>query len=132
MHCVLLHLALFVTTALPCAALAQGAGGPPITLGVHYPAGGPSDAGARRIAPELERELGQPVLVQNVSGATGAIATQKVVAAVRSGDVGDPIADPHNSAAGLWARARPGQRPGGPRLKPSLSVGLAAWYGAAA
>ena len=57
----------------------------PITLVVPYPAGGPSDAGARRVAPELERELGQPVLVQNIAGATGAIATQKVASAPPDG-----------------------------------------------
>ncbi len=57
----------------------------PITLIVPYPAGGPSDTGARRIAPELERELGQPVVVQNIAGATGAVATQKVASATPDG-----------------------------------------------
>lgn len=50
----------------------------PVTLIVPYPAGGPSDVGARRLVPDLERELGQTVVVENVAGATGAIGTQRL------------------------------------------------------
>lgn len=56
-----------------------------VTLIVPYAPGGPSDVGARRVAPELERALGRPVVVQNIAGATGAIATQKVVDAPADG-----------------------------------------------
>lgn len=56
-----------------------------VTLIVPYAPGGPSDVGARRLAPFLERELGQPVIVQNIAGATGAIASQKVVDAAPDG-----------------------------------------------
>lgn len=51
----------------------------PISIIVPFPAGGPSDTGARRIAPHLTRLLGQPVVVDNVSGAGGAIGAQKVL-----------------------------------------------------
>ncbi|MCG2591759.1 tripartite tricarboxylate transporter substrate binding protein [Ramlibacter sp. XY19] len=56
-----------------------------VTLLVPYAPGGPSDVGARRIAPELERELGLNVVVQNIAGATGAIALQKLLEAPPDG-----------------------------------------------
>jgi tripartite-type tricarboxylate transporter receptor subunit TctC len=63
----------------------QAADAQVITLIVPYASGGPSDVGARRIAPVLEKELGRPVVVQNIAGATGAIATKKVVDAPPDG-----------------------------------------------
>jgi tripartite-type tricarboxylate transporter receptor subunit TctC len=46
----------------------------PITLICAYGAGGASDITARAVASELERFLGQPVVVVNKPGATGALA----------------------------------------------------------
>ena len=47
----------------------------PITLIVGFAPGGPSDLSARIIAPFLEAELGQPVVVQNRPGSCRAAQT---------------------------------------------------------
>jgi tripartite-type tricarboxylate transporter receptor subunit TctC len=76
------------------AVLAQGFSSKAITLIVPYPAGGGSDAIARVVAPELSKQLGQPVIVENVSGASGALGVQKVVSAPADGHtllVGSPM-----------------------------------------
>ena len=57
----------------------------PVSLMVPYPAGGPSDAIARIFATPLGKELGQPLIVENLGGASGAIAAQKVLAAPADG-----------------------------------------------
>lgn len=46
----------------------------PITLLVGFDAGGPSDAAARIIAPYLEKELGQPVVIENKPGSAGELS----------------------------------------------------------
>ena len=51
----------------------------PVTLMVPYPAGGLSDVIARRVNAPLGKALGQPVLVDNLGGASGSIAAQKVL-----------------------------------------------------
>lgn len=50
----------------------------PITLIVPYSAGGSSDVGARLAAKRLEKVLGQPVVVENVTGAAGWIGWTKM------------------------------------------------------
>lgn len=57
----------------------------PVGLMVPYPAGGPGDAIGRIFSTPLANELGQPVLVENLGGASGAIAAQKVLAAPADG-----------------------------------------------
>jgi tripartite-type tricarboxylate transporter receptor subunit TctC len=52
----------------------------PVTLLVPYPAGGLSDVIARTVNNTLSKNLGQPVIVDNLGGASGAIAAQKVFA----------------------------------------------------
>jgi tripartite-type tricarboxylate transporter receptor subunit TctC len=59
-------------------ALAQSYPSRPVTLIVPYPAGGPSDTLARVLAEAMRTTLGQPVIVENVSGAGGSIGTQRV------------------------------------------------------
>jgi tripartite-type tricarboxylate transporter receptor subunit TctC len=56
-----------------------------VTIMVPYPAGGLSDVIARIVAEPLSKELGQPVVVENVGGATGAVAAQKVLSAPADG-----------------------------------------------
>ncbi len=60
--------------------MAETAGWPahPIRYVVPWPAGGPTDTFGRTIASELSRILGQPVVVENRPGATGAIGAQSV------------------------------------------------------
>lgn len=56
-----------------------------INLVVPYPAGGPSDFVARQLQPELNRLLGQPVIIENIGGVGGAIGIQKVLSAPADG-----------------------------------------------
>jgi tripartite-type tricarboxylate transporter receptor subunit TctC len=67
------------------AAQAQTFPSKPVTMMVPYPAGGLSDVIARRINPSLAKALGQPVIVENLGGAGGAIAAQKVLNAASDG-----------------------------------------------
>ena len=67
------------------AAMAQAWPAKPVTLMVPYPAGGPSDAVARIFFNPLGKELGQPVLVENLGGVSGALAAQKVLSAPADG-----------------------------------------------
>ena len=57
----------------------------PVMLMVPYPAGGASDGLARVYAPPMQARLGQPVLVENLGGATGSLAAQKVLRAPADG-----------------------------------------------
>ncbi len=50
-----------------------------------FPAGGTSDVMARMIAAPLSKELGQPVIVENIGGAGGVIGTQRALQAPADG-----------------------------------------------
>ena len=56
-----------------------------ITVVVPYPAGGTSDAQIRMIQEPLSKLLGQPIIVDNKPGASGAIAAQFVAKAKADG-----------------------------------------------
>ena len=56
-----------------------------ITMYVPYSAGGSSDLGVRRLSQHLEKVLGQPVIVENVVGAGGWIAWNKLARAKPDG-----------------------------------------------
>jgi tripartite-type tricarboxylate transporter receptor subunit TctC len=73
--------ALLAGTALPLPALAQAPGWPdrPLRLVIPYPPGGGTDAFGRRVATRLSEQLGQPVVVENRTGAAGAIGMQEVL-----------------------------------------------------
>ena len=75
--------ALFLMAA--SSALAQNFPTRPVTLLVPFAPGGGSDTVARIIQPKLSERLGQPVLVENRPGASGAIATNAVAKAVPDG-----------------------------------------------
>jgi tripartite-type tricarboxylate transporter receptor subunit TctC len=57
----------------------------PITMMVGFPPGGPTDAQARIIADGMREKLGQSIVVETVSGASGTIATGRVVHAAPDG-----------------------------------------------
>ena len=57
----------------------------PITIVVGYPAGGDTDVIARVIGEKLATRLGQPVVVDNRTGANGTIASNMVSKAARDG-----------------------------------------------
>lgn len=67
------------------AAQAQAFPNKMITVVVPYPAGGPSDFVTRQVQPELGKQLGQQILVENVGGVGGAIGIQKVLQAPADG-----------------------------------------------
>ncbi len=56
-----------------------------ISLVVGFAAGGPSDTIARVLAERLRQSLGQAVIVENVTGASGSIAVGRVVHAAPDG-----------------------------------------------
>ena len=68
-------------------AQAQGFPNKPVTLMVPYPAGGVSDVIARTLNVTLAKHLGQPVIVENLGGASGAIAAQKVLNSPADGHI---------------------------------------------
>jgi tripartite-type tricarboxylate transporter receptor subunit TctC len=72
---------------LAVSALAQTFPAKPVTLMVPYPAGGVSDVIARTLNVTLSKHLGQPVIVENLGGAGGAIAAQKVLNSSADGHI---------------------------------------------
>ncbi len=79
-------LMILATPLLPRAALGQGwAPSRPVTLVVPFPPGGPTDLAARLLQPGMQAALGQPVVVDNRPGATGAIGSRAVAQAAPDG-----------------------------------------------
>ncbi len=57
----------------------------PLTMIVPFPAGGPIDATGRIVAEGIRASLGQPVIIENLSGASGSIGTGHVARAAPDG-----------------------------------------------
>ncbi|HSV60307.1 MAG TPA: tripartite tricarboxylate transporter substrate binding protein [Variovorax sp.] len=78
---------LLLASLLPGAALAQAAwpSAKPITLIVPYSAGGSVDVNARLVATKLGERLKQSVVIENVTGAGGAIGVAKAINAAPDG-----------------------------------------------
>ncbi|HWX48462.1 MAG TPA: tripartite tricarboxylate transporter substrate binding protein [Roseomonas sp.] len=70
---------------LPAAARAETFPDRPIRLVVPYPPGGSTDPVARLLAAEMQNRLGQPMIVENRSGAAGSIGTEAVARAAPDG-----------------------------------------------
>lgn len=80
------HLVLLAAaTLLGGGALAQS--DKPISLVVGYSAGGSADFVARVVGAELSKRLGRQVIVENVAGASGMLALQKVLNAPADGNL---------------------------------------------
>lgn len=73
-------LATACAAALPRAASAQAWPAKAVTMVVPWPAGGPSDFVARQIQADLQKALGQPLVVENIGGVGGALGVQKMLA----------------------------------------------------
>jgi tripartite-type tricarboxylate transporter receptor subunit TctC len=72
-----------LAASMLCAVAASGAAAQtypnrPVTLVVAFAPGGADDATARLLQDPMQRALGQPIVVENVSGAGGMIAAAKV------------------------------------------------------
>lgn len=80
----LLSLAFLVFTCVSNAS-AQTYPTKPVSLVVPYPAGGVSDVIARIVSPSLSKKLGEAVIVENIGGASGGIAAQKVLNSTADG-----------------------------------------------
>jgi len=70
---------------LPLAAQAQNYPSRSITVIVPFPAGGPSDIVARIVAEQMSKTLGQPMVIENVTGAGGTLGSARVAAAQPDG-----------------------------------------------
>lgn len=70
--------ACLVLMTLPFGAHAQTWPAKPVKMVVAFAAGGPVDLGARIVAEALTRKLGQSFVVENKTGANGAIAAEAV------------------------------------------------------
>jgi tripartite-type tricarboxylate transporter receptor subunit TctC len=77
--------AALLTLLAPTIAHAQSWPSRPIRLIVPFPAGNAGDITARVMGEELQKRLGQPVVVENRAGASGAIGIQAVTSAPADG-----------------------------------------------
>lgn len=78
-------LAAAVIASAAFAAYGQGYPTKPVTMIVPFAAGGPTDTIARMLAERMSRSLGQTIVVENVAGAGGTIANNKVLSAPHDG-----------------------------------------------
>lgn len=88
MHAAIVIAALAVmtaTTAMTTSATAQTYPSHPITVIVPFPAGGGSDGLARLISDHMKGTLGQPVVIENVTGASGSIGVARAARAAPDG-----------------------------------------------
>jgi tripartite-type tricarboxylate transporter receptor subunit TctC len=77
--------ALLALLAVVTAVSAQTYPSHPITMMVGFPPGGPTDTLARIMADGMQPSLGQPVVVETLSGAAGTLATGRVAHAAPDG-----------------------------------------------
>ncbi len=76
----------------------------PVSVVVPFAAGGPTDVISRLVAEGMGRDLGQPVVVENVTGAGGTIAAGRVATARPDGHTLMMHHIGHASAATLYRR----------------------------
>ena len=83
---------------LSAAALAQAYPLKPVRLIVPFPAGGPADIFGRFLAQGMSTQLGQPVVIENISGLSGAMGVDR---AAKSPPDGYTLAIISSSAASI-------------------------------
>ena len=77
--------AIVLASGMITAAVGQAYPSRPITMIVPFPAGGPTDTIGRVVAEGMRASLGQPVVIDNVGGASGSIAAGRVARAAPDG-----------------------------------------------
>ena len=77
--------AAFVVLTISQLARAETYPARPISIVVGFSAGGPSDTIARILAERMRQSLGQSIIVENVTGASGSIAVGRVAHAAPDG-----------------------------------------------
>lgn len=77
--------AALLAIAMPTAALAQAWPSKPVRLVVNFPPGGAADQIARSLTQPLQEALGQPIVIENRSGAGGNIGGEAVSKAAPDG-----------------------------------------------
>jgi tripartite-type tricarboxylate transporter receptor subunit TctC len=80
---VIASLALLWLAASP--AMAQAYPDHPLTMIVPFPPGGPTDAVARIVSERMKASLGQPIVVENVVGASGSIGVGRAARSAPDG-----------------------------------------------
>jgi tripartite-type tricarboxylate transporter receptor subunit TctC len=76
---------LFAWFSYSAVAMAETYPSRPIRLIVTFPAGGSADVLARTIQPHLERQLGQPIVIENRAGAGGVTGVEAVARSAPDG-----------------------------------------------
>ena len=76
---------LLALALVPVLAFAQAFPSKPVRLIVGFPAGGPADLFGRALAQGMAAELGQPVVVENVSGVGGVLGVDRAAKAAPDG-----------------------------------------------
>lgn len=77
--------ALLTLLFVPCLAWAQNFPNRPIQMLIPYPAGGTTDVMARAMQEPLQKALGQNIVIENKSGASGVLAAREVARAKPDG-----------------------------------------------
>src|SRR5476649_1303406 len=86
MRAVFLYWMSTVLAVIGCgAASAEDYPSRPIAIVVPFPAGASADTLARILADRMQGSLGQPIRIENISGAGGTIGVEKVVRAAPDG-----------------------------------------------
>jgi tripartite-type tricarboxylate transporter receptor subunit TctC len=103
--------ALVGASVLPLAAHANDFPTKPITLGVPFTPGGAIDMMARLVAQQASATLGQPIVIDNRSGAGGLIAAAAVAKAEPDGYTLLMASAAQVTIPPWWHRARSGRSP---------------------